>query len=448
MPDAMPDIAGGTQSYDVDLQACRGELSGLLRLAQALGTGGDGASGLQGALEHAIGLLGFDGGLIWKSDSRTPTLHLAGAVSRPPSLLAAMPAELEAAVGTAGQGLAVREPLLTSIEDWRGSEALRNALRAAGVTTVLEMPLPARGHAMGAMLLVTSRPLARVTFNKDLPVTIGAVVGMALLQAREHALLIQEERMAALGRMAAGVAHELNNPLTMLLGRTQLLRIKAATRPALAADEIARHAAVLEEVGHRMKRIVESLSLYSKPPKAELQPLEAAPLLTATLEMVEFTARKAGVTLRMDASGSRGLRLLGDRSYVLQVLLNLASNALDAVTRGGTVTLSALRGSDSDVALEVADDGPGIPREVQARIWEPFFTSKAEGTGLGLAIVRSLVTEMGGRIEVESEPNRGTVFRVSLPQAPLSCAGAARVGDAGAPAGRGASVPRAGPGAP
>ena len=134
---------------------------------------------------------------------------------------------------------------------------------------------------------------------------------------------------------------------------------------------------------------------HSKPPKAEVQTLDAALLLTTVFEMLGFSARAAGVRLTVDMP-PRALRLLGDRSHLLQVLLNLATNAIEAVGPGGLVALAARPGEDREVILEIADNGPGIPPEVEARIWEPFFTTKTEGTGLGLPIVRSLVKEMGG----------------------------------------------------
>ncbi len=170
-----------------------------------------------------------------------------------------------------------------------------------------------------------------------------------------------------------------------------LLRDSAAARPVLDAD-------------------------YPKPPKAEVQALDAALLLTTVLEMLGFSARAAGGRLTVDMP--RGLRLLGDRSHLRQVLLNLATTAIEAVGRGGLVTLAARPGEDRQIILEIADNGPGIPPDVEARIREPFFTTKTEGTGLGLAIVRSLVKEMGGTIQLESAPRRGTLCRLSFPTAP------------------------------
>lgn len=139
---------------------------------------------------------------------------------------------------------------------------------------------------------------------------------------------------------------------------------------------------------------------YSKPPKADVEALDAALLLTTVFEMLGFSARAAGVRLSVDMP-PRDLRLLGDRSDLLQVLLNLATNAIEAVGRGGLVTLAARPGDDREVVLEIADNGPGIPPDVEARI-----------------IMRSQVQEMGGTIHLGSAPRQGTLCRLSFPTAP------------------------------
>lgn len=109
-----------------------------------------------------------------------------------------------------------------------------------------------------------------------------------------------------------------------------------------------------------------------------------------------------------------------ERLPTVEMLLNLTINAIEAVEPGGIVTFRAFPGRRSDVVIEVADDGPGIPPELRPRIWEAFFTAKTEGRGLGLAIARTLVKEMGGTIEVEGRPGGGTVFCMGFPEGPRS----------------------------
>ncbi|MBI2462540.1 MAG: GAF domain-containing protein, partial [Candidatus Rokubacteria bacterium] len=378
-----PAVEGEPASCQLQLQACNTELSALLALAQELGGETDSERLLHRALEQAVRLLDFEGGLVWQTRPGSPRFHLVATVALPPAMIAVTPAEWETGTGASGLAIARREPVLVAIEEWTGPEALRAACHAAGIRAFLGIPLLAHGHVMGSLVLVTTQPRNHIALKSDLAAALGTVVGVALVHAREHATLVREERLAALGRLTAGVAHELRNPLMVILGRTELLERKAKASTPLAADELARALASLQEAVRQMQRIVESLSLYSKPPKAERQRIEVGPLLTAVQEMVALPAREAGVGLEVNAPAGEGLWLVADRGHLLQVLLNLVTNAIEALGRGGRLTLSAGPEDDSRVVLTVADNGPGIPPEILGRIWDPFFTTKAEGTGLG-----------------------------------------------------------------
>ncbi len=239
-------------------------------------------------------------------------------------------------------------------------------------------------------------------------------------QVRERTQrLIQAEKMAALGRLAAGVAHELRNPLTVIDGRVQLLKMPLAQGQLPAADLLSRYAASLEEAAARMRSIMEGLSTYSKPRKHEPTPLNMGELLSAIGDLVAGQAKKSQVTISVDVPDTLP-RVWGDRSRVTQVLVNLATNAIEAMgDTGGQLTLKARaqgEGTEQRVRVEVSDTGPGIPPEVLPKIWEAFYTSKPEGTGLGLSIVRGLVGEQpGATIDVESTPGQGTTFILALP---------------------------------
>ncbi len=239
-------------------------------------------------------------------------------------------------------------------------------------------------------------------------------------QVRERTQrLIQAEKMAALGRLAAGVAHELRNPLTVIDGRVQLLKMPLAQGQLPAADLLSRYAASLEEAAARMRSIMEGLSTYSKPRKHEPTPLNMGELLSATGDLVAGQAKKSQVTISVDVPDTLP-RIRGDRSQLTQVLVNLSTNAIEAMgDTGGQLTLKARaqgEGTEQQVRVEVSDTGPGIPPEVLPKIWEAFYTSKPEGTGLGLSIVRGLVGEQpGATIDVESTPGQGTTFVLALP---------------------------------
>jgi len=238
-------------------------------------------------------------------------------------------------------------------------------------------------------------------------------------RARAAAELVRSERMAALGRLAAGVAHELRNPLSVIAGRIEILKLQMTPGQAPTFDVLARSLAQFEEAAERMRRIMEGLSTYSKPAKPDPTPLDLGELLRATSEVLAYEARKHEVSIFVQVPP--GLpRVVGERSALMQVFVNLATNAVQAMveTGGGQVTLKAYEtdGSGSPIVAEVTDTGPGIPPDTLAQIWTPFYTTKAEGTGIGLSIVRSLVEQQAGAaITVESRLGVGTTFRLTMP---------------------------------
>jgi signal transduction histidine kinase len=239
---------------------------------------------------------------------------------------------------------------------------------------------------------------------------------------RQHqAALVRNEKLAAIGRLAAGVAHELRNPLTVIDGRLQLLEQQAA-RGAVDPDRLPRHLAALREAAHRMRRIMDGLSSYSKPAKPTPSVLDVHELLTSTRELVAHAARARRIAVEVDVAADLP-PVLGDRSEMMQILVNLATNGIEAMADGGRLTLrgrleSPTGESSSTVRIEVQDSGPGIPEDQIAAIWEPFYTTKAEGTGLGLSIVRGLVDRQPeASIGVRTAPGSGATFILRMPAA-------------------------------
>ena len=238
-------------------------------------------------------------------------------------------------------------------------------------------------------------------------------------RAKAAAELVRSERMAALGRLAAGVAHELRNPLSVIAGRIEILKLQMAPGQAPTFDVLARSLAQFEEAAERMRRIMEGLSTYSKPAKPDPTPLDLGELLRATSEVLAYEARKHEVSISVQVPPMLP-KVVGDRSALMQVFVNLVTNAVQAMvdTGGGQVTLKAYEsdGSGSPIVVEVTDTGPGIAPDALAQIWAPFYTTKAEGTGIGLSIVRSLVEQQPGTaITVESRLGVGTTFRLTMP---------------------------------
>ena len=323
-----------------------------------------------------------------------------------------------------------------SFAPWRVEAARR------GYGSIIALPLIAKEGPFGVLVIYASEPDAfdseEVTLLTELAHDLA--YGIAALRTQEAKLraeteverqrevLFRSEKLAALGRLAAGVGHELKNPLAVIGGRVKLLQMDIGHAQPLAPDQVARHVKSLEEAAERMRRIMEGLSTYSKPRKPEATLLRMGDLIEATRELVSYQARKSEVAIAVDATPDLP-QIRGDRSQLMQVLLNLATNAIEAMAdKGGQLTLRAsVRQSrsgtgsgspapDRFVVVEVADTGPGIPVDTLGKIWDAFYTTKSEGTGLGLSIVRGLVEEQpGASIEVQSRPGEGTTFILALP---------------------------------
>jgi len=231
----------------------------------------------------------------------------------------------------------------------------------------------------------------------------------ALQEARLETL--RSEKMASVGLLAAGMAHEIGTPLAGIIGYSGILAEELAG-DAEKSDYLRRIAA---DAG-RIDRLVKDLLNYARPVKPELERIDVQEFLVDLFAMLERQGLfKRLVPQLTVAAGLPTLYL--DRHQLLQVLMNLVMNARDAMPDGGTLTVAATAGDGEAVLLEVADSGAGIAPENVDRIFEPFFTTKepGKGTGLGLAISARLIESFGGRIAVESRPGQGTMFRVRLP---------------------------------
>jgi len=222
--------------------------------------------------------------------------------------------------------------------------------------------------------------------------------------------LVQAAKLAAVGALAAGVAHELNNPLTSVLGFAEL----SLTNPEVGVS--VRHD--LEIIAHeagRARDIVRNLLDFARQTKPQRLPTDVNHVLKHTLDLIRQHIEKSGVIITEDYTPDVGLLTL-DSGQIKQVFLNLITNAAQAMPRGGKLSLRTAC-LDDGVAISVSDTGQGIPPEIQDRIFEPFFTTKAvgEGTGLGLSVSFGIIQEHGGRISVESQVGQGSTFTVWLP---------------------------------
>ncbi len=218
----------------------------------------------------------------------------------------------------------------------------------------------------------------------------------------------RSERLATVGELAAGVAHEIRNPLASISGSIELLR----TAPQVSDDDRTLMNIVSREI-QRLNVLIGDLLDYANPRPSQHVELDLGVMVRETVQVARADQGFSAVELTCQADE---LKITADPAKIRQVLWNLLRNASDAAATGNKHVRVEARATDQGAAITVEDDGPGIPKDKIARIFDPFFTTKQKGTGLGLATCHAIVTEHGGRIDVESEPGRGTKMVVLLPK--------------------------------
>jgi len=235
-------------------------------------------------------------------------------------------------------------------------------------------------------------------------------------QRQAERLLERQEKLAVLGTLTAGIAHEIRNPLTSLKARLYTLEKHLHALPAARKDTDIINAEI-----SRLERIVQDALSFARPADPRLEPLAADTLLREVRDLMASSLESRAVQLVVEADA--GLLVRADSGHLKQVLINLIRNAADAMEGRGTVTLrtralrTMLDGRETDaVALEVSDTGKGIPPEIEKRLFDPFFSTKETGTGLGLPIALRIIEKHGGGIEYQTQPGHGTTFSVILPR--------------------------------
>ena len=230
--------------------------------------------------------------------------------------------------------------------------------------------------------------------------------------------MLLTERLTTAGRLAAGVAHELNNPLATIAGCAESLvaRTQAESFAALpGAADFRYYLGLIEEEAYRCKEITGSLLQFVREPGSRRAPTDLNALVQKASELLSHQSRFSGRRVVEELDPDLPLVTVNE-GQMRQVCLGLASNALEAMEGGGTLTVRSRR-RRAEVEIEFEDEGPGISDELLGRIFDPFFTTKppGQGTGLGLAIAQGIVADHGGRIEVTSHPGKGSLFRMVLP---------------------------------
>jgi len=224
-----------------------------------------------------------------------------------------------------------------------------------------------------------------------------------------RAIIERQEKLASLGVLAAGLAHEIRNPLTAI--RFRLFSLNKALSPGEATED----AAVINGEIARLERILHDFLRFARPADPDLVPVPAQRLLQEVHDLMQDQMQRNEVSLKLEPGETLWVNV--DTAQLKQVLINLVQNAADSVGRNGSITLGA-RADRNAVALEVSDTGKGIPAEVEKRLFDPFFTTREGGTGLGLPIAARIVEKHGGSIRYRTQADVGTTFTVLLPRHP------------------------------
>lgn len=259
----------------------------------------------------------------------------------------------------------------------------------------------------------TIRASASPLFDAESRLT-GVIVSMRdiTVEKKLEQQIIQSERLAAMGQMIGGFAHELNNPLTSILGMSELLQ------DSEVGEATKKHLVLLQQQARRAAEIVQNLMYFSRPPAPGKSSIDLNELVQRTLHLHAYSLRKSNITV--DFLGVNLLpQVSGDAHQLMQVFLNLILNSEQAIREvrdRGTLRIRLEKGAKT-VSVIFQDDGPGIPADILPNIFDPFYTTKrpGRGTGLGLSICKAILREHSGNVEAASGPGGGAVFTVTLP---------------------------------
>jgi PAS domain S-box-containing protein len=302
---------------------------------------------------------------------------------------------------------AMEKPLWQSVGDQEMSDFFRDTLE--GEETALDREFEIVSGGRSRLIAATLTPL----------VSKGRIEGTIIHleditdKRKRDAQFRRAESLASLTTLAAGVAHEIKNPLGAISIHIQLLQKALKARKPVDKENMDHHLKIVTEEIDRLNKIVVDFLFAVRPMDVELREGDPGQVVREVAELLRFEAEGQGVKLDLKI-GDSVPRVLIDKRYLKQALLNLAKNALAAMPKGGSLAL-VVEGDEQEVRITVADTGTGIPEEDLPKIFEPYFTTKDSGTGLGLTITFKIVKEHQGEISVNSKVGEGSSFTISLP---------------------------------
>jgi signal transduction histidine kinase len=381
-------------------------LSALFAIAEAVNRPGDLDQVLTEGLGQVLAVTGLETGAIALSDPGTGALSLHCQEGMSP-----------------GFETWLREQLARkSLEDWPEGEEfqieevpqdvseLPPQVQREGIRLTAEVPLLAEGGLVGVLSIATSEPRSFSAEERSLLQAIGHQLGTAITSARLRHEVLMAERLAAVGRVAASVAHDLRSPLGGILRSAEFL-----ARPELSPEMRQRLSQAVTSLIHRLINTTQQILDYVHHEELPLKrtPTSLAGFLDEVLAVldVDFSDRGIEVIRHWDYEGT----VVMDADRMAQVVYNIAANARDAMPEGGLFSVATCQ-DGQEVVVRFSDTGPGVPEELRDRVFEPFFThGKREGAGLGLSIARRIVEEHGGRLWIEAGEQHGAAFVLSLP---------------------------------
>jgi PAS domain S-box-containing protein len=295
----------------------------------------------------------------------------------------------------------LQEGLAEPLRRLLGGEIEQFALEA--VTHETQRKGQAVQNLKGSLLRQAGRPAGAVLLIEDITERV-----------RLERSARQSEKLAALGTLAAGLAHELNNPIGIISARVEIMLLDAESRPL--PEECAEDLRVLHRHAQRVARIAQGLLSFARQSSGQRGPVDLNHLVEETLLLMEKQVVREGIAVKRALAPDLP-PVWGDGNALQQVMLNLLTNARDALAEGGQIAIRTgpAPGQPGGVRLIVSDTGPGIPPDVLPKIFDPFFTTKTEGTGLGLSISYGIVRDHKGTVDVQSRPGEGTTFILTFP---------------------------------